>query len=241
MSGSREIKTSCRRPNRRPTVDSKHRTRARIEEIGIVPSVHASSTAAARFAVETLIHAGIPIAEIPVTVPDALELISDLAREMPDLILGVDCMNLATARRAVDAGAMFVTSPGCDFRVLDFDDTVVIPGALTPTEVGMAWQTGADFVKIFPCALVGGARYIRALSGAFPDIPLIASGGVNQVTAAEFIRVGAHALGIGTELIPKEALERRNGGWITELARRFLEIVKEARASALRARTPLPP
>jgi 2-dehydro-3-deoxyphosphogluconate aldolase/(4S)-4-hydroxy-2-oxoglutarate aldolase len=210
--------------------------RNRIEEIGIIPSIRTGSAEGARFAAETIAEAGVPIAEITMTVPDALRVVAELRRRMPDLIVGVDSSwDLENARRAVDAGAMFVTSPGLDSRsIFEFviqEDIVVIPGALTPTEVSAAWQAGADFVKVFPCHSMGGPRYIRALHAPFPAIPLIASGGVNQVNAGDFIRGGAVALGIGAELIPKEAVELRNSGWIAELARRFLKIVKDARAA----------
>ena len=111
---------------------------------------------------------------------------------------------------------MFVTSPGLDSRsILEFvvqEDIVVIPGAVTPTELSTAWQAGADFVKVFPCHSMGGPHYIRSLRGPFPDIPMVASGGVNQVNAEDFISGGAAALGIGTELIPREAVESRNSG-----------------------------
>jgi 2-dehydro-3-deoxyphosphogluconate aldolase/(4S)-4-hydroxy-2-oxoglutarate aldolase len=210
--------------------------RARIQEIGIIPSVRTSSAEQARFAAETVYNAGIPIVEITMTVPDALSVIRDLVSQKPQLIVGADsAWDLDSARKAVDAGAMFITSPGLDSRsILEFviqEDLVVIPGALTPSEVSIAWQAAADFVKVFPCHSMGGPRYIRALHAPFPNIPLIASGGVNQVNAAEFIAAGAVALGIGTELIPRDAVESRNAGWISELARRFLKIVKEARAS----------
>ena len=217
---------------------SKHQQiRARIQEIGIIPSVRTSSADEARFAAETVFQAGIPIVEITMTIPDALSVIRDLVRQDSNLIVGADsAWDLDSARRAVDAGAMFITSPGLDTRsILEFviqEDLVVIPGALTPSELSTAWQAAADFVKVFPCHSMGGPRYIRALHAPFPNIPLVASGGVNQVNAADFIAGGAVALGIGTELLPREAVESRNSGWISELARRFLKIVKEARASA---------
>ena len=176
---------------------SRHeRVRARIEEVGIIPSVHASSADDATFAVRTVFLAGIPIVEISMTVPGALDVISDFAQHAPDLIIGADsAWDIESARLAVDAGAMFITSPGLDSRgILEFvikEDVVVIPGALTPTEVSAAWQAGADFVKVFPCHSMGGPRYIRALRAPFPDIPLIASGGVNQVNAGDFIAAGA--------------------------------------------------
>jgi 2-dehydro-3-deoxyphosphogluconate aldolase/(4S)-4-hydroxy-2-oxoglutarate aldolase len=109
-------------------------------------------------------------------------------------------------------------------------DIVVFPGALTPTEVTAAWKAGADFVKVFPCSQVGGPSYIKALKSTFPTVPLIASGGVNQQTAADFIFAGAVALGVGRDLIQPDAIARREGNWIRELSRRFLRIVKEARA-----------
>ena len=102
-------------------------------------------------------------------------------------------------------------------------------GALTPTEVITAWKAGSDFVKVFPCAQVGGDSYIRALRGPLPHVPLIAAGGVNQQTASSFILAGADAIGIGRELIPKEALQQRQEGRISELARRFVGYVKSAR------------
>jgi 2-dehydro-3-deoxyphosphogluconate aldolase/(4S)-4-hydroxy-2-oxoglutarate aldolase len=108
-------------------------------------------------------------------------------------------------------------------------DVVAIPGALTPSEVIAAWREGADFVKIFPCAQVGGDQYIRALKVPLPQIPLIASGGVNQLTAANFIVAGASSLGIGSELMPRKALLTRQDQWIHELARRFIGAVRNAR------------
>jgi 2-dehydro-3-deoxyphosphogluconate aldolase/(4S)-4-hydroxy-2-oxoglutarate aldolase len=208
----------------------------RIAEIGIIPSIRTSSADDARFAAETVFQAGIPVVEVTMTVPDALSVIRDLARHTP-LIVGADsAWNLDSARQAVDAGASFVTSPGLDARaIMEFvhdKEIVVIPGAMTPSEVGAAWQAGADFVKVFPCGAVGGPRYLRALRRPFPNIPLIASGGVNQVTAAEYIEAGAIAIGISTSLIPEEAVESRNHGWITELARRFMAIVKGARLTS---------
>jgi 2-dehydro-3-deoxyphosphogluconate aldolase / (4S)-4-hydroxy-2-oxoglutarate aldolase len=220
-------------------VVNRQSVRDRIEEIGIIPSIRASSPEDARFGAETVLEAGIGVVEISMTVPDALSVIAALVRRAPNLVVGADsAWDLDSARRAVDAGAMFVTSPGLDSRaIMEFvhdKDIVVIPGALTPSEVGAAWQAGADFVKVFPCAAVGGPRYLQALRRPFPHIPFIASGGVNQVTAAEFIHAGAMALGISASLIPEEAVERRNRDWIAELARRFLAIVRDARASASR-------
>ena len=126
--------------------------------------------------------------------------------------------------------------PGLDVELVEFAakrDVLVMPGALTPTEVWTAWKAGGDMVKVYPCSQVGGAKYIKALKGPFPRIPLIASGGVNHHTASEFILAGAAALGIGGNLIPKEAIQMRQPERIRELARRFLAMVAEARALML--------
>ncbi len=208
--------------------------RARIVDVGIIPSVRTSSADDARFAAETVARAGIPIIEVTMTVPDALEVIGHLARSMPDLIVGAGTiLDVNTARHCVDAGARFLTGPGLDLKIVEFalkEGVLAVPGALTPTEVTAAWQSGADLIKVFPCAQVGGASYIHALKAPFPDVPLVAAGGVNQKTATEFIVAGASAIGVGTELIPKKAIQQRDAHWITELARRFLSIIQEARS-----------
>jgi 2-dehydro-3-deoxyphosphogluconate aldolase/(4S)-4-hydroxy-2-oxoglutarate aldolase len=208
--------------------------RARIEEIGILPSVRVNSRDLARYAAETLYSAGIPIVEITMTTPGALEVIGDLAKRYPDMVVGAGTvLDEEMARRCVDAGARFLTSTGLVRKVVAYartTDTAVFPGALTPTEIIAAWKTGAEFVKIFPAAPVGGSQYIRALKVPLPQIPLIATGGVNQLTATDFILAGATAIGLGAELLPNEALHFHQENRIHELARRFLSMVKDARA-----------
>jgi 2-dehydro-3-deoxyphosphogluconate aldolase/(4S)-4-hydroxy-2-oxoglutarate aldolase len=207
--------------------------RERIETIGIIPSVRTASAADARFAAETISEAGIPIVEITMTVPGALDVIADLTRTFPDLVVGAGTvLDADTARRCIEAGARFVTSPGLDLKIVHLTtskNVLSMPGALTPTEIATAWSAGADLVKVFPCAAMGGDAYIRALSAPFPDIPLVAAGGVNQHTVADFIGAGAVAIGVGKELIPRQAVERRQADWITELARRFVTLIKESR------------
>jgi 2-dehydro-3-deoxyphosphogluconate aldolase/(4S)-4-hydroxy-2-oxoglutarate aldolase len=206
---------------------------ARIEETGIMPSVRVRTAEVALFAAKTVYEAGIHVVEITNTVPNAAGVIAQLAQNHPDLIIGAGTiLDVETARRALDAGARFLTSPGLVPDVLEFtlkNDVVAMPGALTPSEVIAAWKAGADFVKIFPCAQVGGDQYIRALKVPMPQIRLIASGGVNQLTAANFIFAGASALGIGSELMPPKALATRQDQWIHELARRYIEAVRNAR------------
>ena len=211
----------------------KEAVRACIEEIGILPSVRVNVQELARFAAETVYAAGIPIVEITLTTPGALDVISDIANRYPDMAIGAGTvLDEDLARRAVEAGARFLTSPGLVQEVVAYANkanVVVFPGALTPTEVIAAWKAGSDFVKIFPTTPVGGVQYIRALKVPLPQIPLIVTGGVNQVTALEFIVAGATAIGVGAELFPIEALTLRQEDRIHELARRFLIMVKEGR------------
>jgi 2-dehydro-3-deoxyphosphogluconate aldolase/(4S)-4-hydroxy-2-oxoglutarate aldolase len=168
------------------------------------------------------------------TTPGAIDVISRLTRDFPEMIVGAGTvLDVETASRCLDAGALFLTSTGLVLEVVEFalkNDVVVFPGALTPTEVIAAWRAGSDFVKVFPCSANGGHSYVRALKVPFPQIPMIASGGVNQLTAVDFILAGSAALGIGAELMPPEALRIRNERQIRELARRFLGMVKEGRA-----------
>lgn len=211
----------------------KEEVRARIEEIGIIPGVRVGFAEHARYAVHALHRSGIPVAEIPMTVPGAIEVISDVATRLPDVIVGGGTvLDVEMAQRCVDAGAKFLTSTGLVPEVVEFarkKGVLVIPGALTPSEVIQAWKAGADLVKIFPCAPLGGDAYIRALKAPFPNVPFVAAGGVNQQTAVQYILAGASVLGVGGELIPREALERKQEERVHELARRFLARVKEAR------------
>ncbi len=162
-----------------------------------------------------------------------MEVIRELARQSPEIIVGAGTLFYEdSARRCLDAGAKFLTTTGFDTDIVNLAfgrDTVVFPGVLTATEAMTASKAGCDFVKIFPCAQVGGPSYIRALKASFPQIPLIASGGVNQLTAADYIRAGAAVLGIGTDLIHQDAIKHRNQSWIRELARRYTNLVREAR------------
>ncbi len=212
---------------------TKEEVRARIEEFGIIPAIRLASIADARFAAEAVHRAGLPIAEITMTVPGGLGLISELVRDFPDMVVGAGTvLDTDTARRAVDAGARFITSTGMDISVVGLAvqlGVLVLPGALTPTEIIVAWKAGADFVKVFPCAPLGGDSYIRALKTALPQIRLIAGGGVQQHTAGHYITAGASAIGVGKELITNEAIRLRKQEWILELTHRFMGIVKNAR------------
>ena len=207
--------------------------RARIEEVGIIPAIRLSSAEDALFAAEALASAGIPIVEVTMTVPGAMKVIYELAQGNPEMIVGAGTvLDTEIAQQCLDAGASFLTSTGLDLEIVNFarrKEVVVFPGVLTPTEVIIAWRAGSDFVKIFPCAQVGGPGYIKALRAPFPEVRLIASGGVTQNTAADFILAGAVALGIGQNLVQPQAIQNRERDWIRELAGRFLRMITDAR------------
>jgi len=193
---------------------NKQKVRDRIAEIGIVPVVRASSSREALIAAEAVCQGGIPIVEITMTVPGAVEVIRELIKSSgSEVLIGAGTvLDPETACRCLDAGAQFLVSPG-----------------LNLPEVITAWNAGSDFVKIFPCGQVGGAKYIKALKGPLPQIPLVPTGGVNLNTAAEFIEAGAAALGIGGELVQADALKSGKSQIIVENARKFVEIVKQTR------------
>jgi 2-dehydro-3-deoxyphosphogluconate aldolase / (4S)-4-hydroxy-2-oxoglutarate aldolase len=201
---------------------------------GIIPVIRAASAEDALFAAEAVLAGGINVAEITMTVPGATTVVARLAKQMPEILVGAGTvLNADAAQRCLDAGAQFLVSPGLNLKTLEYaqkQNVLMIAGALTPTEVMSAWENGADLVKIFPCSQVGGASYIRALKGPFPEIPLVPTGGVNLDTCADFIAAGASALGVGGELILKEAIRHRNGATISELAKQLLEAVQAARA-----------
>ncbi len=211
----------------------KKEVRAQIERIGIVPVIRASSPQEARFAAEAVWQGGIPIVEITMTVPGALEVISELVKTMPELLVGAGTvLDRNAARKCAEAGAQFLVTPGFDAPTVAAAKKlklIIMAGALTPTEVMTVWKSGADFVKVFPCGNMGGPSYLKALKGPLPQVPLVPTGGVNLETAADYIRAGAAALGVGGELILKEALKARKAEPIRELAAQFVELVKDGR------------
>jgi 2-dehydro-3-deoxyphosphogluconate aldolase/(4S)-4-hydroxy-2-oxoglutarate aldolase len=213
----------------------KQKVRERIIEIGIVPVVRASSSAEACLAAEAVCQGGIPIVEITMTVPGALDVIRELVKNCgSDVLIGAGTvLNAQAAQNCLDRGAQFLVSPGLNLQTVELavrERKLIMAGALTPTEIMAAWDAGADFLKVFPCGQMGGARYIKALKGPFPQIPFIPTGGVNLNTAAEFLEAGCVALGIGGELVQADALKAKKPEIISENARKFLAIVKHTRA-----------
>src|SRR5438034_10061257 len=209
----------------------------RIMEVGLVPVVRASSTDEAGAIVEAIKTGGISVLEITMTVPGAIRLIEKISeRYGNDVLLGAGTVvDAETARAVILAGAEFIVTPSLRLSTIEVCkrySKVVIPGALTPTEVITAWEAGADFVKIFPCGNVGGPKYIKALRGPFPQIDFIPTGGVNLETTPEFIKAGAAAVAVGGELVDLKALREDKLEVITSNARRFLDAVRSARAGA---------
>lgn len=208
--------------------------KARIIDIGIVPVVRAASADQAISAAEAVCQGGIPIVEMTMTVPGAIEVIAQLSKAVgSDILVGAGTvLDAETAQRCLDAGAQFLVSPGFNLETVKLANrtgTPIMAGALTPTEIITAWNAGSDFVKVFPCGAVGGAKYIKALKGPLPNIPMVPTGGVNLETAAEFIQAGSAALGIGGELVSAAALDSGNTHQIVDTARKFVAVVSEAR------------
>jgi len=207
----------------------------KIKDIGVVPVVRANSPDEAMQAVEAIKTGGVPILEITMTVPGAVKVIEKVADKFGDeVVLGAGTvLDPETARACILAGATFVVSPALNLATIELCrrySIPICPGALTPTEVVTAWQAGADFVKIFPCSAMGGSSYIKGLKAPLPQVELIPTGGVNLNTAADFIKAGSSALGIGADLVDLKAIRAGEAHIVTERAKQFAQIVQEARA-----------
>jgi 2-dehydro-3-deoxyphosphogluconate aldolase/(4S)-4-hydroxy-2-oxoglutarate aldolase len=208
-----------------------------LREVGIIPVIRADSADAAKAVVEALVEAGLNVAEITMTVPRAIDAIASVAKHFGDkMLVGAGTVTDAeTAKRAVDAGAEFIVTPCLVPEVIDAArraDVAVLPGALTPTEVFKAFRLGGDMIKVFPAQNLGGASYLRALRGPFPQIPLVPTGGVTIDNMREMFDAGAAAVGVGSELISKDALARRDYAAISTLATEFLAAVRQARSGS---------
>jgi len=211
----------------------------RIREIGIVPVVRATSAAEALDAVEAIRAGGIPILEITLTVPGAIQIIADLTNRLGDdaLIGAGTVLDADTARACIDAGARFIVSPSLDIPTIETCralDVPIFPGALTPTEVVTAWKAGATAVKVFPANALGGPTYLKSLKAPLPQIELIPTGGVSLKNAADFIAAGAMALGVGADLVDLASLRSDDANSITEKARQYVDAVVAARRGMIR-------
>jgi 2-dehydro-3-deoxyphosphogluconate aldolase/(4S)-4-hydroxy-2-oxoglutarate aldolase len=207
-----------------------------IKDTGIIPVVRASSAEEAIRAIEAISAGGISVLEITMTVPGAVAVIERVVQRFGDkaLVGAGTVLDAETAQACVSAGAQFVVSPALNLSTIEYCNQVevaVMPGALTPTEVVQAWNAGADLVKVFPAGAVGGPSYLKALKAPLPQIHLVPTGGVSLKTAADFIKAGASALGVGADLVDLKALREGQDQLITERAKQFLAIVREARVS----------
>lgn len=206
-----------------------------IRDVGIIPVVRAQSADEAMMAIDAIREGGISLLEITMTVPGAVGVIEKISQRYgAEALVGAGTvLDGETARACIEAGAQFVVSPALNLETIEVckrHDVAVLPGALTPTEVVQAWNAGASFVKVFPAGAVGGASYLKALKAPLPHIELVPTGGVSLKTAADFIKAGASALGVGADLVDLKALREGQQMVITERAREFVKIVREARA-----------
>lgn len=208
---------------------------ARIIDCGVIPVIRASSAEEALTIIEAVAEGGVTTMEVTMTVPGAVRLISDLTGKYGERILigAGTVMDPETASECINAGAKFIVSPATNFDTIEYcneTETVVMPGALTPTEIVNAWDAGADLVKVFPADSMGGPKYVKSLKAPLHQIKLIPTGGVTQATAADFIRAGAEAVGVGADLVDLAAIRDGRANDITQAARKYLEIVRESRS-----------
>ncbi len=205
-----------------------------IERVGLIPVLRAKSVAQGRAVVDAMVAGGVTVVEVTMTVPGAIDLLKELQKAYGSkLLLGSGTVTTADqAQATIDAGAEFVISPSLHPEVVaktKANKKISCPGALTPTEAITAWNAGADYVKIFPCSAVGGASYLKSLLAPFPHLKLIPTGGVTLDTAASFIKAGARALGVGSDLVNLAAVDAGNAETITATARAYLKVLAEAR------------
>jgi 2-dehydro-3-deoxyphosphogluconate aldolase/(4S)-4-hydroxy-2-oxoglutarate aldolase len=215
---------------------TKEKALARIRDIGLVPIVRVPTEDAAARAAEAIAQGGIGIAEITLTVPGALRVMEAVAARYGEkVLLGAGTvLDAETCRAAILSGAEFIVTPSLDVRVIEVARRYakpIFPGSLTPTEVLTAWQAGADMVKVFPCGALGGPKYIKALKGPLPQIEMVPTGGVNLENAADYIKAGAGAVAVGTELVNLRALQEGKLDEIVTTAKKFIEAVRAGRAA----------
>jgi 2-dehydro-3-deoxyphosphogluconate aldolase/(4S)-4-hydroxy-2-oxoglutarate aldolase len=205
-----------------------------IERVGLIPVLRARNAAQALAVVKALIAGGVTVVEVTMTVPGAIDVLKELKKEYgSNLLLGSGTVTTAEqANATIDAGAEFVVSPSFHPEVVAITKAakkLSIPGSLTPTEVITASRAGADYVKIFPCSAMGGASYLKSLLAPFPHLKLIPTGGVTLQTADEFLRAGARALGVGSDLVNLAAIDAGTPEKITETARAYLQVLAKFR------------
>jgi 2-dehydro-3-deoxyphosphogluconate aldolase/(4S)-4-hydroxy-2-oxoglutarate aldolase len=202
---------------------------------GFIPLIRTASASEAHDVADAIREGGASFLEITMTVPGAIEVIKELTLKFKDeFIIGAGTvLDPETARAALLAGARFIVSPTLNHDLVSLTrrySTVVIPGAMTPTEILTAWSFGADLVKVFPAGQLGGPAYIKAVRAPLPEILLMPAGGVNLENAGAFLRAGAAVVAVGGELVAKDAVREKAFHIITENTRSFIRAIREARA-----------
>ncbi len=204
-----------------------------LQEAGLVPVLRADSVEGALALANAIAAGGVKVLEVTMTVPGAVEVIRRLVKDRPEILVGAGTvLDAETARACMLEGAQFIVSPALNLRTIEMCrrySVAVLPGALTPTEVVTAWEAGADEAKLFPAGALGGAKYRASLKGPLAQIQMIPTGGVSLATAAEFLRAGAFALGVGSDLVDAKAMAAGQPEVVTETARKYLEIVRQFR------------
>ena len=207
---------------------------AQIQATGVLPVIRVATESAALRAIEALSRGGLNIFEVTMTIPNAVNIIKNLKKQLgKTIIVGAGTvLDETTAENCLAAGAEFIVSPIFDSRIVEKcqkHEVAVLAGAMTVTEILTAWRAGADFIKVFPADALGGANYLKAVKTVLPEIPLVPTGGVTRATAAAFIKAGAAAIGIGSDLVNEESLQIRGGGKITDNTQILLKIIEQAR------------
>ncbi len=210
-----------------------------LQETGLVPVLRAESVEKAMALAVAVAAGGVNVLEVTMTVPGAMEVIRRLVKEQPEILVGAGTvLDAETARICMLEGAQFVVSPALNLKTIEMChrySVAVLPGALTPTEVVTAWEAGADVVKVFPAGAMGGAKYLASLKGPLPQVKMIPTGGVSLASAAEFLRAGAFALGVGSDLVDAKAMAAGKPEVVTETARKYMQIVREFRGAGAAA------
>lgn len=214
---------------------TKHQILSNLLSVGIVPVVRTATAEAAIRSIEALYEGGITTAEITMTVPGAIKALEAIAAKFGDRItLGAGTvLDPETCRICMLSGAEFFVTPALNLKTIEMArrySKVILPGALTPTEVSAAWDAGADIVKVFPCGNVGGPKYIKALKGPFPQIEMAPTGGVNLDTTADFLRAGACSVAVGGELIDAQTIKEGKYEVFIERARQYIALIQKTRA-----------
>jgi len=213
---------------------AKETVKNEILRCGFVPVIRVADSDIAVRVAEAIRDGGAPLLEITMTVPGALDVIKRISLSLGDKVLvgAGTVLDSDTARLAILAGAEFIIAPTVDFETIRLCrryGKIVIPGALTPTEILQAWEQGADFVKVFPADALGGPAYIKAVKAPLPQVDMVPTGGVNFNTAADYIRAGAAAVGVGSGLIDKKFIADEAYDQLAQKTKDFIQVIADAR------------